>query len=644
MSRWLALPQLISIACRAAANNAGSGSICGSPVSTLALFAQAGAARCNCSINAERPMNNAPAPGAGPNTLPVILSAAAVQGLALYGLNLSVSTKHWPGTDPAWLVALYALAVVLPLTVQLLAEHIRERTALSVTLVIGVAFTCFGWHYGGTVAALKTDGAYLGESFSLIMVLGLMWLLILPFVQCRLLQGRWRPSYSTLFTAAWRNTLTLGEAVVFTGLFWLLLGLWGQLFEMLGNRFFKELFGEDYFLYPITALVFGFALYMIGSLTRLVSVVLEQVLSVLKWLAVLAGLILGLFTVALALKLPGLVQTGARAIAAAWLLWLAAVMVLLVNAAYRDGSVERPYPRWIALALRGVVPLLTIIALAAIYAMYLRVGRYGLTVERFWGCVVAAAVAVYAFGYAYAAVRRGPWMAGIDRINIGAALFLIAVIALAQTPVLSPYRLAAASQFERAKASSAGDTSEYGYSALAYLRFESGVYGRERLMQLADLQDHPRAAQLREAASQMLARKTYYGESARLGVSERLATLIVYPATRAVGKELADFILSDLSPRSAESRLLDSEVTVSGLFVDLNGDGSEEFALLSSHEGVLYARSRDERWYRAGKLEVGGYTDMLAGALKEGAIEVREPKWRTLHVGSARFRVELADE
>jgi hypothetical protein len=56
---------------------------------------------------------------------------------------------------------------------------------------------------------------------------------------------------------------------------------------------------------------------LIGSLTRLVTVLMEQTLSVLKWLGVIAALILALFTAALAVKLPELVATGARAIGAA---------------------------------------------------------------------------------------------------------------------------------------------------------------------------------------------------------------------------------------------------------------------------------------------------------------------------------------
>lgn len=73
---------------------------------------------------------------------------------------------------------------------------------------------------------------------------------------------------------------------------------------MLGIRFFTELLEEPIFVYPVTSLAFGFALHLIGSIERLTSVVLEQLLNVLKWLAILAGLILALFTVALIFRTP----------------------------------------------------------------------------------------------------------------------------------------------------------------------------------------------------------------------------------------------------------------------------------------------------------------------------------------------------
>lgn len=107
----------------------------------------------------------------------------------------------------------------------------------------------------------------------------------------------------------------------------------------------------------VGALRAGCALHLIGSIDGLVSAVLEQLLNVLKWLATVAGALLVLFTLALLTKLPGLVFSGRHAIGADWLLWLVAVIVLFLNAAYRDGRVDRPYPRWIAQAFRFAVPL-----------------------------------------------------------------------------------------------------------------------------------------------------------------------------------------------------------------------------------------------------------------------------------------------
>src|SRR5262249_5890578 len=246
-----------------------------------------------------------------------------------------------------------------------------------------------------------------------------------------------------------RNKITLAEAAAFTGLFWLLLALWQTLFHMLQINFFRDLFQEPIFVYPVTALVFGIALHLIGAIERLVSVVLEQILNVLKWLAIVAGVLLALFTLALLAKLPGLVFQGQKAIGATWLLWLIAVVVLFLNAAYRDGTLAQPYPRWIGQGLRFVVPLTVVIALTAAYSLLIREHHYGLTVQRFWALVVAAAAILSSVGYSAAALSKGAWFARMAQVNVGVALALIATIAIALTPLASPYRLAANSQYQR---------------------------------------------------------------------------------------------------------------------------------------------------------------------------------------------------
>ena len=166
--------------------------------------------------------------------LPLILLAAVVQGWALYGLHHAIKEHHWPATDQAWLIALYALAVFTPVTLQLLAEYRRAAALWRLVAVLAIAFFYFGWHHGASVATSGSE-PFRGsdEYFPLALLLTVLWLLALPFAQSRLAAGHWTTEYHSLFANAWRNKLTLAEAALFTGLFWLMLFLWQMLFHML---------------------------------------------------------------------------------------------------------------------------------------------------------------------------------------------------------------------------------------------------------------------------------------------------------------------------------------------------------------------------------------------------------------------------
>lgn len=223
--------------------------------------------------------------------------AAIVQGWALYELHDAIAGHHWPATHHGWLVALYALVVFVPVTLQVLAEHARAGALWWLVAILGVVYFYFGWHHGSAVfpeSFGQSGEGYFQLALSMVL-LWLLWLLLLPFLQIRLAEGCWAVHYGMLFTYAWRNKLVLGEAVLFTGLFWLLLFLWQTLFHMLGIDYFRELFREPIFVYPVTSLTFGCALHLIGSIERLTSVVLEQLLNVLKWLGLVAGVILAFF-------------------------------------------------------------------------------------------------------------------------------------------------------------------------------------------------------------------------------------------------------------------------------------------------------------------------------------------------------------
>jgi hypothetical protein len=580
----------------------------------------------------------------GAGALPIILIAAVIQGWSLYGLHVAIKGSHWPATAPGWLLGCYALAVFVPLTAQLLVEHIRQRTSWILIAALGVLFGYFGWHHGSAVVDQTTEYFVAsGQWFPLGFVLSVLWLLMLPFMQARLTDGNWRPRYEALFANAWRNKLTLAEAALFTGLFWLLLILWSQLFEMLGIGFFEDLFQEPIFIYPVTSLTFGIALHLIGSVARLTSVVLEQLLNVLKWLAVIAGLILTLFTVALIFKLPGMMASGERAIGASWLLWLVAVTVLLVNAAYRDGSVERPYPRPIALALRCIVPLTIVIALTAVYAMYLRVETFGITVTRVWAMIVAIAACIYAIGYGFAARRSDRWMASIASINVATAVFLIVTLSLALTPVLSPWRIAANSQFKLAQQTPPPirmNPRGQDESPLQYLRFGAGRYGIARLEELMVLQDHPLAEQIRMDAKAMRAQTNRWISPTPSNIQSQLANLRL-PAGREIDPQLRAAIAEDLRNSGITVLVGTDAPAIGGAFIDLNRDQQEDFVLVFGVQIFAYTKSDAASWRRVGQLvsNVPMRDALTLQKMLQGEMQARDPQWQDLQVGDTVLRM-----
>jgi hypothetical protein len=578
------------------------------------------------------------------SALPIILIAAVAQGWALFGLHHAIKNGQWPATDQRWLFAFYTLAVFVPITIQLLVEHARRAALWVAVAVVAAAFFYFGWHYGATADdAPANQFATAGNCLPQALILTVLWLLLLPFAQNRLQTGAWRIQYELLFSFAWRNKLLLGEATLFTGLFWLLLALWQMLFHMLGIDYFRDLFEEPIFVYPVTSLTFGCALHLIGSVERFTSVVLEQLLNVLKWLALVAGLILVLFTIALVFKLPGLVFTGQRAIGAGWLLWLVAVMVLLLNAAYRDGNEREPYPTWIAQALRFAVPLTVVVAATALYALVVRTHLYGLTTERYWAFVVAAAALIYSVGYAVATIGKGFWLAGIARVNVIAALALIVVISAALTPLLSPYRLAADSQFRIIKERPIGSIigkNEWN-NPFHYLRFDTGRYGMRRLRELAQLRNHPEEARIRQLASAAIAQKTKWSFIPAPKFEGIVAKLAVYPAGRTLDPELARALIAD-SRDSTKSYLFlaPSDGENAGIYIDLNGDGIDEFVWLKSASSGLAYEKHDGQWRILGPLyssESPGSWRNVAAALARNDFKATTPLWKLLSVGDRSF-------
>ena len=73
--------------------------------------------------------------------------------------------------------------------------------------------------------SLKSRERRVGFALTVPALLAFAVMILLPFVQSRLREGRMAFHYARLFDDAWRNALLLANCALFAALFWLLLKL-----------------------------------------------------------------------------------------------------------------------------------------------------------------------------------------------------------------------------------------------------------------------------------------------------------------------------------------------------------------------------------------------------------------------------------
>jgi hypothetical protein len=281
----------------------------------------------------------------------------------------------------------------------------------------------------------------------------------------------------------------------------------------------------------------------------------------------------------------------------------------------------------------------------------MRSRQYGLTVGRIWGFVVAGAALLYSAGYSIAAFRRGAWLAGMSRVNVAVAIALIAVLCAALTPLLSPYRLAADSQFRLIRERGLAvmeDKRTKGFAfpqntPLQYLRFDSGRYGLVKLQELADSPTGKDADGVRQAAKRLLAQKNRWEFQPASDTAVVLGKLHTYPAGRMLDQDLKDKLIADLAkPENRFTFQPLSEENVVGIYLDLDGDGVDEFVLLTANHGIVYAR-REGGWNLvadANPISFGPqWKSGLLDELAKGNVSATAPKWKELSIGSRTFTV-----
>ncbi|WP_221441769.1 DUF4153 domain-containing protein [Luteimonas sp. MC1825] len=400
-----------------------------------------------------------------------IVLLAVLQGGLMYLAQKGDAAGWWPFNALGGRVCWYTLVLAVPTVMALSVRRLRDarfwQHAVATLLVVAALATWAAWNATGGPGIRASE--VLGP-FGVSLAIGLF--VILPWLQCRLVDGHWRAAYPALVEHAWQNALTLALAALFTAICWAVLYLWAALFALVKITFFRELFREDAFVYLATGAMAGLGVLIGRTQARAVQVARQVLFAIFTGLLPLLAFIAVLFVVSL--PFTGLAPLWERASAATILVSVVALLVVFTNAVFQDGEGTPPYPAWLRRVVDAGLLVLPLYAVLALYALWLRIAQHGWTSARVWAVLLVAVVAAHAFGYAFAALRgRGHWLGPVRGVNRVMSWVVVALVVLANSPVIDGQRIGVASQMQRlADGRTAPDDFD-----LAWLRFDSGRRG-----------------------------------------------------------------------------------------------------------------------------------------------------------------------
>lgn len=323
-----------------------------------------------------------------------IILVSLLQGLSLYLL--------FTGADAGWTffdqlsgrVYGYSLVLGLPTLMTLSVRSLRDPRfwqhaglALLAWLALAswAAWTATDQH---GITAETILGPFVLSCF-------IAEFIALPFLQCRLDSGRWRPAYPDLARNAWNNVVIIAVACAFTGLSWVIIALAAALFDVVGINAFEPLILNPLWINLISSGLAGLGIVLGRSLHRQVELSRQSMARFCRWLLPATSAIAVLFLCTLPFKgMSPLWETGHASIL---LTTLICSIVLLINAVYQDGTQAVDYPKALRWLVSAGLLCLPLYAAISVYSLWMRIEQHGWTGRRillFAGLVLIAAHAL----------------------------------------------------------------------------------------------------------------------------------------------------------------------------------------------------------------------------------------------------------
>ncbi len=548
-----------------------------------------------------------------------MLIIAVVQGILLFALYRAFDTDYWPSKDPLWSYPLWTLATAVPLLLLLSLNHGNERRVVQLV--------------GGSAALLALLAVYTGwqaEPFDEFPVVSLTFVFfssmtLACFKALMYLQQRANQvplTYQVLFTNSWRNFLVTALSAIFVLIFWLILVLWGELFRVIKIDFFRDLFREDWFIFPVLGFALGLGMIIFRNLTRVIDNITKLLHGLIKLLLPLIILVAVIFLAAL--PIVGLDVLWSTGNGTALLLWLLAVILFFTNAVYQDGRETNPYAPIIHRMIFVGLCVMPIISVLSLYGLVLRLNEYGWSVERCWAFVVWLILALLAVGYVIGIVRRrAEWTIDLARVNRSMGLVVLAIVILANSPVLDFRKISLKSQLNRVESGEI-ELREFDFWYAKNHLARAGYLAMEEMKQEVGDSDPELLELINNPVNKWGARRMRAAE-------EMWAEMLYRPEPFDVPGELKGFIDKQYFGTTEGDPVM--------VQVDLDADGQSEYLLFMLQDfGIAYSQFyylTDEGW-KDGLLSHPGWRyggDEVHEMIKNGDIAIVDPRFKHLQIG-----------
>lgn len=575
-----------------------------------------------------------------------------LQGLLLYALYRAAQDHGWPATAPLLFAPLVLAAVFVPLLPISGLGHLGRRPLVLWGVGATLLLLGLGWYGAWRAADLplvpptREPGTHMAAipgvyrsifpSFPLVVftAAGLFIAHVLILAAAR--DRRRIAAYPTYFDSAWKLAVQLAFSGLFTGVSWLVLLLGAQLFELVKLTFLSELIRKEWFAIPVTAFAFACAMHLTDVRPAIVRGIRSLLLVLMSWLLPVIALLVAGFL--LSLPFTGLAPLWATRCAASVLLCAAAVLVVLINAAWQQGGDGAAVARLVRGAARvGALLLAPVVALAA-YALFLRVREYGWTGDRVDATACMVVAACYALGYFAAALRPG-WLAQIAQVNIAAALLVLAVLLALFSPLADPARISVASQVARFE-SHRIDARHFDF---AFLRFDGARFGRAALDRLdAHVAGADGALVRQRIAAARNLKNGFARRDLALPPADLAANLRVHPAGATLPASLlhTDFSATTERWRLPECLYVEHKIC-DAVQLDVTGDGKPDVILLPSDAayGRVLSALTPGQWQLIGTIQVSLCGPARAALLAGNGHSV-EPALRDVEAAGRRLHVD----